>query len=51
MTQFWLATTLFVLLGLTPLVLATVLNRHTARSRRHVQLRAGQEAGQEESVR
>lgn len=30
MTQFWLATTLFVLLGLTPLVLATVLNRRTS---------------------
>jgi hypothetical protein len=29
MTQFWLATMLFVLLGLTPLVLATVLNRRT----------------------
>lgn len=27
MTQFWLATALFVLLGLTPVVLATVLNR------------------------
>jgi hypothetical protein len=30
MTQFWLATALFVLLGLTPVVLATVLNRRTA---------------------
>ena len=30
MTQFWLATTLFVLLGLTPLVLATVLKRRTS---------------------
>ncbi len=33
MTQFWLATAVFVLLGLSPLVLATALNRRSARAR------------------
>jgi hypothetical protein len=32
MMQFWLATILFVILGLTPLVLATMMNRRQRRS-------------------
>lgn len=32
MAQFWLATVVFVALGLTPIVLATLLNRRDARS-------------------
>lgn len=33
MMQFWLATILFVILGLTPLVVATMMNRRQRRSR------------------
>jgi len=44
MTQFWLATILFVVLGLAPLVLATVLNRRTSTPpRREPQSPVGQE--------
>lgn len=32
MTQFWLATAAFVALGLTPFVVAAVLNRRDARA-------------------
>lgn len=32
MTQFWLATVLFLLLGLTPLAVATAMNRRDRRT-------------------
>lgn len=32
MAQFWIATIIFLVLGLTPIVVATVLNRRDARA-------------------